>query len=1106
MHKITKTLMLFLILASQLSFGQENLTITGVVSDQSGPLPGVTILIKGTTRGTETDFDGKYSIKTKLKEVLVFSFVGMKTTENIVNSSNSINITMSDDENLLEEVVVTGITVTDKRLFTGASTSIKAADVKLDGVPEISRALEGRAAGVTVQNVSGTFGAAPRIRVRGATSIYGNSKPLWVVDGIILEDAIDISAGDLSSGDATTLISSSIAGLNADDIESFEVLKDGSATSIYGARAMAGVIVITTKKGKAGVSSFNYTTETTFRTRPSYNDFNIMNSQEQMSVYEEMRAGGWLNYSRVANASNSGVYGEMYQSLNQLDANGNFVLQNTPEAKANFLRQAELRNTNWFNELFNINAMQTHSVNMSSGTDRATYYASLSALVDPGWTKASSVNRYTANFKSIFKLSDKLTLNTISNGSFRKQKAPGTLSQDVDVVTGTVKRDFDINPYSFALNSSRALDPNKNYTRNYTDFNIARELEENYIDVNMVDLKFQAELKYKLNSKINVSLLGALKYQTSSLEHNTTEFSNQANAFRAMDNEIIRDANPFLYTDPDDQYAVPITVLPEGGIYRKTDYDMLGYDARATFSYKDVIKDDHTINFYAGAELNSADRSRTNFTGWGLQYSLGEIPFYNYELFKKGVEENSQYFGIGNTKYRNLAFFGNATYSWKRRYTINGTFRYEGSNKLGKATSSRWLPTWNVSGAWNAHEEEWFDNLGPLENLTVRASYSLTADRGPESVSNSLADIRSSNPWRPSSGVKESALYVSSLENSELTYEKKHELNLGFDAGFFNNRLNIGMDWYQRNNFDLIGPINTQGIGGEITKYGNVAEMESSGLELSISGTPIKTENFSWQTSFVYSKTKNTVTKLESQQRVIDLVTGYGFARENYPVRAIFSIPFAGLNSEGLPTFYNQDGDVTVSDVYFQERDKLDFLKYSGSADPTDVGSFGNIFNYKNLRLNIFTTYSFGNVIRLNPVFKASYSDLDALPKEFENRWVLPGDENHTNVPVIATTRQANRIGSYDLSTAYNSYNYSDARIAKGDFIRLKEVSLAYKFPEDVVSKLSLKSFSMKLQATNLFLLYADDKLNGQDPEFFNSGGVASPLAKQFTLTLKLGL
>jgi len=159
---------------------------------------------------------------------------------------------MKVDARQMEEVVVTGMHRMDKRLFTGATTRLTADNVKLDGVPDISRALEGRAAGVSVQNVSGTFGTAPKIRVRGATSIYGSSKPLWVVDGVILEDVAEVSADALSSGDAVTLISSAVSGLNADDIESFQILKDGSATSIYGARAMAGVIVVTTKKGKAG--------------------------------------------------------------------------------------------------------------------------------------------------------------------------------------------------------------------------------------------------------------------------------------------------------------------------------------------------------------------------------------------------------------------------------------------------------------------------------------------------------------------------------------------------------------------------------------------------------------------------------------------------------------------------------------------------------------------------------------------------------------------------------------------------------------------------------------------------------------------------------------
>jgi TonB-linked SusC/RagA family outer membrane protein len=1084
--------------------------ISGVVTDETGaPMPGVSVVVKGTTLGAATDFDGRYRLKIpdKADQTLVFSFIGMKPKEVKIEGQSQLDVTLESFSESLNEVVVTGMVTTDKRLFTGASQRLDAEDVKLAGIADVSRGLEGRAAGVSVQNVSGTFGTAPKIRVRGATSIYGSSKPLWVVDGVIMEDVVEMSSDDLSSGDAITLISSAIAGLNADDIASFEILKDGSATSIYGARAMAGVIVITTKRGKAGVSRISYTGEYTYRLTPSYSDFNIMNSQEQMSVYEEMREGGWLNYADITNARESGVYGRMYRQLSQLDGSGNYVLPNTPEAMAGFLRQAEYRNTNWFDELFNTNIMQNHSVSMSSGTEKSSYYASISALVDPGWTLDSKVNRYTANFNTNYKIRDNLSLNTISSASYRKQKAPGTLAQDVDVVTGKVKRDFDINPYSFALNSSRALDPDNYYTRNYAPFNIKKELSENNIDLNVVDVKFQSELKWKVVPKVELSALGALKYQATSQEHNVTEFSNQAQAYRAMGNTTIRDDNPFLYTDPDDPYALPVSVLPQGGIYTRTNYSMLGYDLRTTASYKDVFNETHIVNFYGGMEINSSDRKKTSNTGWGMQYSMGEIPFYTYELLKKGIEENNLYYSLENTRYRNVAFFGNATYSYKAKYTLNGTLRYEGSNKLGRSQSARWLPTWNISGAWNAHEEGFFKDLEPaISHLTLKASYSLTADRGPYDVTNSLVDIRSRTPWRPTAGVKESALYINSLENSDLTYEKKHEFNFGAEIGFLNNRLNTTFDVYRRNNFDLIGIVNTQGLGGEVSKFGNVASMKSDGYEFSLSSTNIRTNNFSWVTTFVYSKVKNEVTDLETRSRVIDLVTGTGFAREGYPVRSIFSIPFEGLNSEGLPTFLNDKNETTVFDIYFQERENLDFLEYSGSADPTDIGSLNNTFSYKGFRFNFFMTYSFGNVVRLDPVFDSSYSDLTALPREFKNRWVNPGDEAFTDVPIIATKRQEDNIGRYDLATAYNAYNYSTARIASGDFIRMKDVSLSYDFDNQVTKALGVNSLSLRVQATNLFLIYSDDKLNGQDPEFFNTGGVAAPVPKQFTFTLKLGL
>jgi outer membrane protein OmpA-like peptidoglycan-associated protein len=491
---------------------------------------------------------------------------------------------------------------------------------------------------------------------------------------------------------------------------------------------------------------------------------------------------------------------------------------------------------------------------------------------------------------------------------------------------------------------------------------------------------------------------------------------------------------------------------------------------------------------------------------------MGEIPNYAYQVFKKGSEENTDYYTLENKHERSAAFFANGTYSYKGRYTLNGTYRYEGTNRMGKSRAARWLPTWNVSGSWNVHEEEFFEKYSSvLSHLSLRASYSLTAER--PSISNAIVEIGSQTPWRPFASVRESMLYIKNLANEELTYEKKHELNLGLSAGFLNNRINLEVDWYKRNNYDLIGVATTQGIGGEIEKLGNIASMKANGIEISLTTNNIKTKDFSWTTNFIYSHSSNEVTDLKTTSNVMNLVartsTGSStsaFAREGYPVGALFSIPFMGLNDEGLPTFLDQDGKITTTGIYFQERDteKLNFLEYSGTVDPTDVGSLGNVFKYKNLSLNVFVTYSFGNVVRLDPIFDNEYTDLMSTPKEFNNRWTVPGDEKYTNIPVIASKRQ-NKNDSH-LSYAYNAYNYSTERIAKGDFIRMKEISIGYDFPKTITEKLRLANLSLKLQATNLFLIYADKKLNGQDPEFFNAGGVAAPTPKQFTATLRIGL
>jgi TonB-linked SusC/RagA family outer membrane protein len=1085
--------------------------ITGTVFEETGePCIGATVMIQGSKQGTKTDLDGHFSINVPAGKKLVISYVGMVTVT--VKPQDGMKITLTADAHTLGEVVAVGMMKQDKRLFTGATTKVDAEKAKLDGVADVSRALEGRAAGVSVQNVSGTFGTAPKIRVRGATSIYGSSKPLWVIDGVIQEDAVDVSADDLSSGDAVTLISNAIAGLSADDIESFQVLKDGSATSIYGARAMAGVVVVTTKRGKVGRSTVNYTGEFTYRLKPSYSNYNISNSQEQMGIYKEMGEKGWLEFSNLANSSSSGLYGRMYSQIAKYNGDGTYSLPYTDAAMNAYLQEAEFRNTDWFDLLFTNNIIQNHSVSISTGTEKASLYASVSAMYDPGWTKDSKVERYTANMNASFNLSKKLTVSILTNGSYRDQKAPGTLARSTDVVSGAVNRSFDINPFSYAMNTARTLDPDATYTRNYAPFNIFKELDNNYIDLSISDMKFQGELTWKPIQGLEIHALGAYRTQKTSQEHFILNESNQAEAYRAgVNNPNIQYSNTYLYTDPDKPNSLPISVMPKGGIYTRNDYMVRQLDFRGTVQFNKVWNDTHILGLFGGMEANKTDKDQIFHSDYGVDYNAARLVTITPEFYKQAKEEGTVLSSFSKSWSRNLAYFVNANYSFKGRYVVNGTLRYEGTNKLGKARSARWLPTWNVSGAWNAHEEDfmkkWFEKINyAVSHMAFRVSYSLTADRGPSYVSNALPIYYSTNAWRPQGDQMETVTVLSNIANTELTYEKKHEFNLGFDAGFLHNRLNMNFDIYWRNNYDLIGYTQTQGAGGFINKMANVASMKSHGVELTISSHNIQTKDWSWNTDFTFSYAKNEITDLKSRSNVVSLVSGSSsnHYREGYPVSALFSIPFVGLNDEGLPQIINEDGVKTLTDINFQEYEKLDFLKYEGPTEPTTTGGLNNTISWKNWRLNVFVTYSFGNKIRLDPTFSSAYSDMSAMPKEFKNRWVQPGDENITDIPTIASRRQYRDI--QHLSYAYNAYNYSTARVADGGFIRLKDVSLTYDFPRQLINRIGLSTCSLKLDATNLCLLYSDKKLNGQDPEFVNSGGVATPMPKQFTLTVRLGM
>ncbi len=1085
--------------------------VTGIVRGKSDglPMPGVSVTIKGTTTTVVTNEKGEYQITAPEDAVLLFRYIGHKTVEVALNGRTKIDVTIEEDASELKEVniVSTGFQNINKKLFTGSATSIKGSDVKQDGVTDISRMLEGKVAGVSVQNVSGTFGAAPKIRVRGATSISGENKPLWVIDGIVLEDIVNISNDQLSSGDALTLIGSSVAGLNADDIEDFNILKDASATALYGARAMNGVVVITTKKGRAGNTRVNYSGNFSTFLKPNYDNYNIMNSADQMSVYAEVSRKGGLT-SSIINGMSGGVYSKMWQQINTFNPEtGQFGVENTPEGKAAFLKRYAMANTNWFDILFKNSFVQEHSVSISSGSEKSTHYFSLGYYNDNGWSIGDNVKRYTMNLRGDYNLTKKISAGILAQGSFRQQKAPGTLGRSSNVVEGKYSRDFDINPFSYALNTSRtttAYDANGNleyFTQNYAPFNIINELDNNHIDLDMLDLKVQGEINYKFIKDFNFKSIGAIRYVKTTREHKITEFSNMALAYRYAPNSTIAKNNRFLYRDPDaPEITDPIITLPEGGFYNRGDDNLLNFNVRNQIDYNHKFGK-HNVRGFIGQEIKFSNRQNSWNNGYGYQYDKGGVPFTDYRIIKMLLQNNYDYFGMSQLYDRYAAFFLNGSYAYNEKYIINGTFRYDGSNRLGASKTARWLPTWTVSGAWNMDEESFIKDLNKVSYMKLRAGYGLTASMG--SASNSSIVLTNNKTLRPVLSEVEPRIVLSGLENSELTWEKQYEANIGFDAGLFNSRLTFSLDYYDRKGFDLIGSVRTSGVGGQASKQANYADMKSNGVEVTIGGRvgSSNKNSLSWSPSFTFGYNKNKITNLQTTPRIYDLIIPEGGALQGGAVRGLYSIDFQKLDGLGVPTFIDETGEIT-SDVYVQSQ-VTKYLKYEGTVDPTITGGLTNNFKYKNFQFTFFVSYQAGNKIRLNNAYSASYSDADAMPREFLDRWTLPLDENYTNAPSLT-----DYLLKKDLSGTYpyTAYNYSTDRVADGSFVRLKQVSLMYNLPDKLNKKLGLSNTSIKFQGNNIWLIYADKKLKGQDPEFFTSGGVAMPIPQQFTLSLKVGI
>ena len=1094
--------------------------VSGMVKDEQGEaLIGAYIQVLETKVKAVTDVDGNFTIKASAGQTIQASYVGMVSKSVKVTNGHNLNIILKSDSRQIDEVVVTGYQNIRNRVYTGAATSVKMDDIKLEGIADVSRMLEGRVPGLSVQNISGTFGSAPRINIRGGASIIGNVQPLWVIDGAVYEDLVHLSLDQLASGDAVTLVSSAVSGLNPADIQDIQVLKDASATSVYGARALNGVIVITTKTGRRdSPMRVTYSTENTIRMRPRYSSFDLLNSQETMSLYQEMNDKGYFGISNSLYGRRSGIFYPLYKAVSTINpATGEYYLPNTPEARLDFLRQREYANTDWFNLLFTLNPVTNHAITLSGGGKNSATYASIGYYHDAGWTIADKVSRLTANLKNTFYINDKLTTTLSVQGNIRSQKAPGTMPQRKNSTIGVFERDFDINPFSYSLGTSRTLSPyNENgslsyYRNNWAPFNIINEYANNKMNIDVLDFKIQGEATYRLNNNFAIKTLLSTRHAHTSTSHEVHEGSNLVQAFRANENPFVAQQNIYLVHDKDNPQLQPKVGLPNGGIYNKTEATLKSFLARLAFDFDKRISE-HDLKAFAFSEFRSAVRTTNPFQGYGIQYDRGNQVYTDPLIFNKLINEGSDYFNLHKRTDRGITFSFNGTYGYAGKYVFNTVLNVEGSNTSGKGARALWLPTWNVGGKWNIDQEDFMKENKTISRLALRVSYGLTAKMNEEAI-NANAIYKSGIVNRHSLDDRESKFNILHLENRDLTWEKMYELNVGAELGLFDNRISTTLDIYQRNTFDLIDLVRTSGVGGQYYKYANFGDMRTRGIELGIHTKNIVTEDFKWSTSLTVSAMDQKITRLLNSPNAFDMVAGRGRGNiVDYPRGSLFSFNFQGLNNQGLPTFdfgrypSNQSELSKIAGADFLDAQYAkSYLIYHGPIEPRVIGGLSNTLKYKNWELSFFLTVQAGNKIRLNPTFDPEFADLNIFSKSYYNRWLNPGDEYKTDVPVLPSQELIAAVGKENIERAYNTYDYSQQRVADGSFIRMKNISLVYTVPESFLKKIRLHSMNLNLNMTNPFLIYSDKKLKGQDPEYYKSGGVSMPTPKQYTLTLNVG-
>ena len=793
--------------------------ISGTIVDETGsPLPGVAVAITGSRVGVSTDIDGNFAISVpSTAKSLTVTFIGMKKQVINLDGKTTFNITMKEETHSLDDVVITGYQRINKRYSTSATTTLKMDDVIQLGAVSVDQMLEGKIPDMQFVANSGEVNATPRIHIRGTSTIIGNREPLWVLDGIVLTDPVELSPDVLNDPDYVNRVGNAISGINPQDILRIDVLKDAAATALYGTRAANGVIVITTKSGRIGKPVVAYASTYTVRKRPYYTDsrINLMNSNERIQFSQDLVSMHYLYPSGMP------LVGYEY-ALQQL-YNGEYSLEKFNEEVALMAS----RNTDWFDILCHNSFSNDQSISISGGTDRTRYYTSL------GFSNADDVinnttnRRYTAMTKLDISFGDKFDIDFNLNGYVQQRE----YAQD------------DINPVNYAYNTSRAIpayntDGTYYYYQKavsgtmvgYLGYNILNELDNSGVEQQTNNIMATLNLHLKPAAWINFNLIGSLTAGSADIEGYYGESTFYAGALRRCE----------LGDTP--SYD---SEMPYGGEFTKSKNDTRSYTARLQMNLHKYIGEDatHVIDLVLGGEATSTKYTGYSRTDRGYYPDRGKTFVINvpttYTYYYQWMASNVP--TITDSKDNVVSAYATLSYSFKDLFTVNGNTRYDGSNKFGSRSNEKILPIWSVSGNTDLVNVAHLQDVEWLDNLTLKASYgeqgNMLDDQTPVMV------IKKGMMDAYYGEMVSTAKYFA---NPDLKWEKTHSTNLGLETSFFSTRLQAGVEFYYKKTTDAFMSKNISDINGYTSYIVNSGTVINKGYNVTLSSTPVKVGDFYW--------------------------------------------------------------------------------------------------------------------------------------------------------------------------------------------------------------------------------------------------------------------